>query len=340
MELAAESAAATISCCLPETTAWPEWVCPIHGKVMQRHKSDLSCPDGHYFPVVDGIPRFVVGKNYADPFGAQWKRYRLTQLDSHTGVPITAERMRRCLGEGLWNGLRGKQVLECGCGAGRFTEVLLDRRACVTSIDLSEAVEANQENCPQSTLHRVAQADILALPFAPRRFDIVLCLGVIQFTPCPEQTIRRLYEQVRPGGWLVFDHFTHNLSWYTKTAPLVRQILRRLPGGRAIRWTERIVNLALPLHRVARKFRPAQILLSRMSPVLCYYQAYPQLSEELQRRWALLDTHNSLTGWYMHFRTAKQLSQQLRHLGLLDIRCERDGNGVEARARRPVASER
>ena len=64
------------------------------------------------------------GPTYADAFGLQWKQYRLTQLDSHTGSPITAERARRCLGD-IASSLGGKQVLEIGCGAGRFTEVLL-----------------------------------------------------------------------------------------------------------------------------------------------------------------------------------------------------------------------
>jgi 2-polyprenyl-3-methyl-5-hydroxy-6-metoxy-1,4-benzoquinol methylase len=45
------------------------------------------------------------------------------------------------VGEKLWAELAGKQVLECGCGAGRFTEILLAEGAQVTFIDLSEAVD-------------------------------------------------------------------------------------------------------------------------------------------------------------------------------------------------------
>jgi 2-polyprenyl-3-methyl-5-hydroxy-6-metoxy-1,4-benzoquinol methylase len=98
-------------------------------------------------------------------------------------------------------------VLEAGCGAGRFTEVLLKRGASVTSIDLTDAVAANQENFPQSEHHRIAQADILRLPFSPKQFDAVFCLRVIQHTPSPEAAIAALYDQVRPGGLLVIDHY-------------------------------------------------------------------------------------------------------------------------------------
>ncbi|HEY0787434.1 MAG TPA: methyltransferase domain-containing protein, partial [Thermoanaerobaculia bacterium] len=88
--------------------------------------------------------------SYADAFGAQWRRYSRTQLDSYTGTTISRDRLRRCLGEELWEGLSGRKVLEAGCGAGRFTEVLLERGAILTSVDLSDAVVANAENFPPS----------------------------------------------------------------------------------------------------------------------------------------------------------------------------------------------
>src|SRR5262249_18556988 len=157
-----------------------------------------------------------------------WNKYKRTQFDSYTRSSMTSDRARRCIGEQLWAQLEGKQVLECGCGAGRFTEILLAKGAHVTSIDLSNAVDANQENFPQGKTHRIAQADILRLPLAPQQFDVVFCLGVLQHTPNPEQTMSCLYEQVRPGGALVIDHYTYDFSWFTKTAPLLRLYLRRL----------------------------------------------------------------------------------------------------------------
>ena len=36
----------------------------------------------------------------------------------------------------------------------------------------------------------------MELPFKPMQYDIVICLGVIQHTPNPEKTIKKLYEQV------------------------------------------------------------------------------------------------------------------------------------------------
>ena len=307
------------------------WACPVDHQQLEDRGTELVCPLGDVYPRENGIPRFVPRKTYADSFGSQWNKHRLTQLDSYSGTAITENRTRRCLGEELWASLPGKEVLECGCGAGRFTEVLLGQGASVTSLDLSDAVDANQESFPQNGNHVIAQADILQLPFRPRQFDIVFCLGVLQYTADPEKAITSLYEQVKPGGALVIDCYSPNLSWYTKTAPLFRYYLRRLPADKRFRWTEGLVNTLLPLHKVARSFRPAQMLLSRMSPVSCYYGAIPELSEEQQREWALLDTHNSLTGWYRHSRTRQQIIRTLKQLGLDDIWCEYGGNGVEAR---------
>jgi len=314
---------------------WPEFCCPTHGVSLTDERNSLCCPLGERFPVKDGIPRFVPQETYADAFGVQWKRYRLTQLDSYSGVPITLNRIRRCLGERLWDNLTGKHVLECGCGAGRFTEILLQRGALVTSLDLSDAVEANQQNFPWSPTHRIAQADILQLPFRPRQFDIVFCLGVIPFTPRPEATIVALSKQMKSGGTLVIDHFTHSVSEFTKVAGIVRFFLKRLPPKEGLRWTERLVNFFLPLHKSVRRSRAAQVVLSRVSPVLCYYHTLPQLNDEMQYQFALLDTHNFLTCWYRRLRTRTQIERTLKSLGLIDVVCSYGGNGVEARGRRP-----
>jgi 2-polyprenyl-3-methyl-5-hydroxy-6-metoxy-1,4-benzoquinol methylase len=317
---------------------WPDFCCPVHRTCLEKKGDILFCFHGERFFLRQGIPRFVDQKTYADAFGAQWKKYRLTQLDSFSGVPITRERLRRCLGEELWTNLAGKHVLECGCGAGRFTEILLRQGALVTSIDLSDAVEANQENFPQSGSHRIVQADILQLPFKPGQFDIVLCLGVIQHTPKPEATMAALAGHMKAGGALVIDHYTYHLSEFTKSAAFLRLILKRLPPVKGLQWTERMVSVLLPFHKRVRRSRATQMFLSRLSPVISYYQAYPKLNDEMQYQWALVDTHDSLTCWYRHFRTRSQIERTMKSLGLEEVVSWCGGNGIEARALRPLQS--
>ena len=328
-------------------STFPLLVCPLdRTTLVPADSSELRCADGHRYSHASGIPRVLASqRNYADAFGAQWKRFRSTQLDSYSGTSISQERLRRCLGEELWRTLRAGtrfEVLEPGCGAGRFTEILLRFPAVsLTSTDLSTAVEPNQLNCPQSDRHRIIQCDINTAPFLPRQYDLVVCLGVIQHTRSPEQTIASLYQQVKPGGWLVIDHYAHTLSRYTKvTWLLLRPVLKRLPAERGLAVTETLTQIFFPMHRAVRKHRLLQMLLSRISPITTFFHALPQLSDRLQYEWALLDTHDGLTDYYKRLRTRSQLSRTLARLGAADIHVAKSGNGIEARCRRPAAPAR
>lgn len=305
----------------------------------------LCCSRGHRYSNELGIPRLIAaGRNYAAGFGDQWKSFRSTQLDSYSRTSISRDRLRRCLGDEIWQALERpgrSEVLEAGCGAGRFTEVLLKLPGVsLTSTDFSAAVEPNQENFPQSDRHRIVQCDINAGPFEPQQYDVVVCLGVIQHTFNPEQTIVNLYNQVKPGGFLVFDHYTHTLSRYTKfTWLLLRPILKRLSPSRSMAVTGVLTNMFFPLHRAVRNHRWLQVLLSRISPVTTFFHALPQLDDRLQYEWARLDTHDGLTDYYKHLRSVSQLRRSLVNLGARDIWVAKGGNGVEARCGRPAAAE-
>ena len=282
------------------------------------------------------IPRFVENDNYASAFGEQWKKYKKTQLDSYTKVSITKDRTKGCFGDQLFDELKDKVVLEAGCGAGRFTEILLQQGCYLTSFDLSDAVDANADNFPVNERHLIFQGDIYNLPFKEAQFDVVVCLGVIQHTPSPEKTIAKLYEQVKPGGWLVIDHYTHKLSHYTKLTEGFRFIIKRLNPKTGIKVTDFITDLFFPLHKAVRKVYPLQALLSRISPVHSYYFAYPQLSHEDQYQWARLDTHDTLTDWYKHLRSKKSIYSTLESLSAQNIFCEYSPHGIDARCQKPL----
>ena len=201
------------------------------GDVRVEDADALVCAQGCVTPVVRNVARFVDSDDYAAAFGWQWTHFRRSQLDSYTGTTISRDRLTRCLGGSL-SMVRGKTVLEAGCGAGRFTELLLDAGARVVAADLSAAVDANYENCGHHREYFVCQADIRRLPVAPHSFDIVMCLGVVQHTPEPEETIAALAGYVAPGGLLVIDHYSED---YPVTAPrrVLRDFLLRMPPERA-----------------------------------------------------------------------------------------------------------
>ena len=328
-------------------TKWPYYIDPKSGdklveKINSNNQSYLSSNSGVSYPIIKGIPRILRDfNNYSSAFGEQWIKWRKTQLDSYTNTTISSDRLYRCVGDDIINRFKNSKdplhVLEVGCGAGRFTEILLKFPSIrLTSIDLSSAVEANAQNFPQNSYHRIIQTDLLELPFELMKFDIVICLGVIQHTPKPENSIKKLYEQVKPGGDLVIDHYTFDISRITKiTANILRPIIKRVSGKNRFYIIETLVNIFFPIHRLIRKLPILQKIFSRISPIITYFHVYPELPENLQKEWSMLDTHDGLTDWYKHLRSLKQIKEILHNLQAISVNIKNGGNGIEARCKRP-----
>jgi SAM-dependent methyltransferase len=306
---------------------------------------ELCCPKGCRFNVQGGIPRFVGQDTYASSFGVQWNKYPRTELDSFTGKPYSRDRLERCLGAPV-ESLRGKTVLECGSGAGRFTELLIQNCEALTCLDLSAAVDANFRNCRPLAPYLIMQGDLNASPLPKQFFDVVVCLGVIQHTSNPEQTISSLSRHVKPGGILVIDHYTRDrgsklrnlLSYfdYLDMVYPIRGILRRMNPERSIRLTKSLTAVCDPIRRQTSKSLAVDRIARRLLPTACYYNKFPGLDPKIVYEMNELDTCDWLTDYYKFFRSPLQIRKSLESIGLEVESCELGGNGVEARARVPL----
>lgn len=300
--------------------------------------TSLVSKDGKKYPIIGGIPRFVESQAYSSNFGLQWNIHNATQNDSHTGTSLTRDRLERCLREPLVN-LRGKMVLEAGCGAGRFTELLVGVGAKVASFDLSSAVDANKKNLGARDNHLIAQANVEAIPFEPNSFDYVVALGMIQHTPNPERTIACLYEMVRPGGKLVIDHYRFTVKYYMRALPWMRLALKGVEDERAKKICDRMSKAFFPLHWAARNQPLAARVVRVVSPCSMPDSHALGLLEELGKEkaldWITLETFDALTDRYKHLRTTDEIRQTLAHLGAQNIEVSIGGNGVEAACYKP-----
>ena len=93
---------------------------------------------------------------------------------------------------------RGTRVLDCGCGAGRFTRMAADAGAFVAGIDAAQPlVDIATARTPQGDF-RVG--DLEVLPWADRSFDVVTGFSAFQFA---DDKARALTEASRVSRGLV-----------------------------------------------------------------------------------------------------------------------------------------
>jgi SAM-dependent methyltransferase len=290
-------------------------------------------------PVRDGIPRYVEELDYAESFGEQWRRWRRVQLDSETGKSLSRDRFFNGTG---WTPeeLEGELVLEVGCGAGRFTEVLLDSGARVVAVDASTAVDACRETCGGHPALSIVQADLHALPFRPGSFDRVFCFGVLQHTPDPERAFRALVEQVRPGGLLAADVYRHQPyidRWSAKR--LWRPLTTRMSRDRLRRIIEWYIPRWLPIDDRLRRIPRLGRFLIAVVPCWNPYGLF-DLSGEEKVAWTILDTFDALAPRYDFPQSVEDVEGWCERAGLEKISVRYGGNGVEVTARRPARPSR
>lgn len=99
----------------------------------------------------------------------------------------------RWLGE-----LKGKDILDAGCGVGAFSEPLVAHNS-VYGVDFSVK---SLEYAAERGLITMSE-DLTALPFEDGKFDAVMCIGVIQLIEQHEAVIQELARVTKKGGTLL-----------------------------------------------------------------------------------------------------------------------------------------
>lgn len=98
--------------------------------------------------------------------------------------------------------LRGKRVLEVGCGQGSHAQVLAEAGGIVTAVDLTpRAVELTRQRFSQRGITAdVRQMDAEEMDFADEQFDLVWSWGVIHHSASPERIARQVHRVLKPSG--------------------------------------------------------------------------------------------------------------------------------------------
>jgi len=273
----------------------------------------ISAATGKRYPILNGIPRFVDPENYATSFGQQWNAFREVQLDSENGATYSRQRFDNETG---WTAdeLRGKWLLDAGCGAGRFAEVAASRGPNLVALDLSSAVDAAAKTLARFPNADVVQGSILDPPFRRGTFDFCYCIGVLQHTPDPPLAIRTLVGMLRPGGRFAFTMYARR--WYTKlySKYLVRPVTRRMRSASLLKIIQRTMPFFFPLTDVLFRV-PLLGKVARFTIPVANYPEQTELTRGQRYRMSILDTFDMLAPRYDSPMTWQEMERELRAAG-------------------------
>jgi SAM-dependent methyltransferase len=113
-------------------------------------------------------------------------------------------------------GLRGRRLLDVGCGLGFDALEFMRRGVRVTVIDISaQAVALARRHFLLSGVRAdvASVADALALPFADETFDAVWSDGVLYYTGDMPRALHEIWRVLRPAGRAIVSHLRRRPSW-------------------------------------------------------------------------------------------------------------------------------
>jgi Methyltransferase domain len=197
----------------------------------------LIAPDGTWYPVVDGLPKFpcdaltidltdfcahygldVPAGSKGDDLGQaqtnvtfsdKWRRFRNYGLEPSHQVLLQNWFVKK-FGLNSVDDLKAfyqdfETILEAGPGSGFNARFMAENsNAQVFTVDISEAAETAKENFAGYDRCQSVQADLFKTPFPDESFDFVIADGVLHHTPSTFEAVKALYRKVKPGGAYFF----------------------------------------------------------------------------------------------------------------------------------------
>jgi ubiquinone/menaquinone biosynthesis C-methylase UbiE len=142
-------------------------------------------------------------------FREQWEANAaaFTDLIAGSGTPHHRQILNPCI-EQLLGDVRGKRLLDAGCGEGYLSRYYARKGASVTAVDLSERLIETARSLTEreGIVVKYRVDDICHLDsISDSEFDIVLANLVLLNVPCFRETLREFYRVLRTGGHLVFS---------------------------------------------------------------------------------------------------------------------------------------
>lgn len=97
--------------------------------------------------------------------------------------------------------VRGKKILDVGCGKGRYSHWFVKYGADAYAIDM--VLDFLKIACRNVNSSRFCLASATDLPFADNSFDYVCCIETLQHIPDTQRAISQMSRVLKPGGKII-----------------------------------------------------------------------------------------------------------------------------------------
>lgn len=130
--------------------------------------------------------------------------------------------------------LKGKRVLDVGCGGGILSESMAARGASVMGIDLGEkalkVAQLHKLETGATVDYQLISVEALA-ETQPESFDVVTCMEMLEHVPDPAAVVAACAKLVKPGGRVFFSTLNRNPKSYLFAVVGAEYVLNMLPKG-------------------------------------------------------------------------------------------------------------
>lgn len=136
--------------------------------------------------------------------------------------------------KGLVQPYKGMNFLDIGCGGGLVSEPLARLGAKVTAIDAEEVnvqiAKAHLESSDVEIDYRVSTVEEM-LPENAKKFDVVVCLEVVEHVNSPHQFLKNAGSLVAKNGMIIIATINRTTKAYLLAILGAEYVLRWLPRG-------------------------------------------------------------------------------------------------------------